>query len=189
MMDFFKTVLGLLRFEKGPDAFPSSVPLLILSLALFALTSFGQTRFTENLDNAVGTALVTTGILVAFVLAVMGMAGLVSRLIQTMTTFAIAGTAINLFAILSFTILYFAPVPLLEMGITSPIKVPMIIFGFLLTYTILRRALAKSGLVCFALTVVYFLLIVQFTAPFTSDPQMQRERPRPEAGVGQKKLE
>jgi hypothetical protein len=169
-----------LSFEKGPEDFPSSVPLLILCLVLFALSTAGQTLFTENLHNAMGAAAVATGILIIFIPVVLGMAGLGRRIIQTMTAFAIAGTAVNLFYIVSLTALTFAPVPMLDMGITSPFKVPLTIYGVLLYYGILRRALMQGAVLVSVLAILYVLLTFLFTSPFISGPKQQLQRTQPE---------
>jgi hypothetical protein len=181
MIDFFKTVIGIMRFEKGPEDLPSSVPLLLLFLALMALAAVGKALFTENLDNAMRIAAVHEGIVIVFILAVLGLAGLGGRIIQTMTAFAIVGTAINIFYVLTYTALTFAPVPMLDMGITSPFTIPLTLYNAILSFTILRRALTQNAALVFVLAILFVALGFFLPGYFTSVPKHEIQRTQPEA--------
>jgi hypothetical protein len=180
MIEFFKTVIGLIRLEKGPEDFPRSIPLLILFLVLLALSAMGKALFRESLDNAMTIAAVATGIVIVFVPVVLGITGLGRRIIQTMITFAIAGTTVNLFYILTYTALTFAPVPMLDMGITSPFTIPLTLFNLVLSYTILRHALTQNAVLVFVLAILFVALSFLLPGTFTSAPKHEIQRTQPE---------
>ena len=164
MLLLVKTWLDLCLLRKGPQDLPASGFLLGLSLGCYAIISLLVAAPSSGFTIAVQLALVDTGMLIAFVTALLYLQSKTGRINQTLSALAGSGSLMGLVAL---------PLVLLVDPGQAADQVPALLVGFWLLLLIwnlfvmahiMRHALSCSFAIGLGAAVFYALVSMQVIA-------------------------
>lgn len=158
---FIKTIIGICRFERGPQALPRSLVLLSASLIFYTLARIVVGLFTLPGKFAVLSGLIDTALLTLIVIVALWIRHLYHRAMQTLSGCFVAGSVVSVLIITGYSIASMAPVPRLVLGIGHTLTFPLIMWNIALNAHILREALSTRLAVGFFVSLVYLVLLWQ----------------------------
>jgi hypothetical protein len=156
LANLYPILLGICRFERGPQDIPTSKPLLWLGLTLYTLTIIGVEWFKLPFVSALLWGILETLFMVAVVISATFFKRVLHRLPQTLTAITLIGTAVNLALLLCLAMVSLAPAPLLATNITVGFSLPLLAWNAVMNAHILRHTLEKR----FAYGLVLAVLIL-----------------------------